>query len=64
MNNIKLARLSAGLSQKELADIIGVSGVSVWKWENNLALPHPRRLKAVADALHTTVEKLLEGRIA
>ena len=64
MNNIKYARLNAGLTQNELADMIGVSRVSVWKWEKDLAFPHPRQLKAVADTLGTTVSKLLEGRIA
>lgn len=64
MNNIKHARLIAGLTQNELADKIGVSHVSVWKWEKDLAFPRPGKLKAVADTLGTTVEKLLEGRIA
>ena len=64
MNNIKQARLIAGLTQSELADMIGVSRVSVWKWEKDIVFPRPRRLKPVADALNTTVEKLLEGRIA
>lgn len=64
MNNIKQARLIAGLTQSELADLIGVSRVSVWKWEKDIVYPRPRRLKSIASVLDTTVEKLLEGRIA
>ena len=64
MNQIKKARVMAGLTQTELAERLGVSHVSVCKWENDHAFPRPGRLKAIADVLNTTVESLMEGKIA
>lgn len=60
MNRIKKARLIEGLTQGELAERVGVSIVTVCKWENSKTFPAPKRLKQVAEALHTTVAKLLE----
>ena len=59
MNQIKRARLIAGLTLRELADLLGVSYVSVWKWEHGESFPNVKRLKQVADALNTTVGDLL-----
>ena len=59
MNQIKKARLSEGLTQEELAEKLGISTVSVCKWETGKAFPAVKRLKEVADALHTTVSELL-----
>lgn len=60
MNNFKLARLNLGLTQAELAEILNVSTVTVCKWELGRALPKVKRLKEVANVLHTTVPALLE----
>lgn len=60
MNRIKRARLIEGLTQGELAGQLGVSPVSVCKWENGRTFPSTRRLKRVAEVLHTTVADLLE----
>ena len=62
MNNFKKARLIAGLTQLELAERLHVSTLTVSKWEHGTGLPRAKRLGAVADALGTTVEKLLEER--
>ena len=59
MNQIKRARLIAGLTQTELAEKLGVSSVSVHKWEHGESFPNVKRLKQVADALNTTVGDLL-----
>ena len=64
MNNFKRARLIAGMTQSELAEKIGVTVVSVHQWESGRNLPKVKRLKSVAEALNTTVEYLLEGKIA
>ena len=64
MNQIKKARVIEGLTQIELAEKLGVSHVSVCKWENGQTFPRPGRLKTIADVLHTTVENLLEGKTA
>lgn len=63
LNPIKKARLLKGIQQKELAERLGVSQVSVCKWEKGTVFPNVKRLKAVAKALDTTVEELLpEGK--
>lgn len=68
MNSFKRARLIQGLTQAELADALGVSTVTVCKWELGRGLPKAKRLKEVANILHTSVSDLLdesqEGRQA
>lgn len=67
MNSFRRARLIQGMTQAELADALGVSTVTVCKWELGRGLPKAKRLKEVADTLHTTVSDLLdepEGRTA
>lgn len=60
MNNFKRARLNLGLTQAELAELLNVSTVTVCKWELGRAMPKVKRLREVADTLHTTVPALLE----
>lgn len=60
MNRIKRARLCLGLTQGQLAERLGVSTVSVCKWETGEANPSPKRWKLIAETLHTSVEDLLE----
>ncbi len=58
---IQHLRKAAGLTQKELADKLGVSFQAVSKWENGDALPDTGLLLELCDALNTTVDKLLNG---
>lgn len=37
--DIKLRRVSLGMSQKELAEQLGVSTRTVWNWENDISSP-------------------------
>lgn len=66
MNNLKKARLILGLTQAEVAEALGVSVVSVNRWETGRGSPKVKRLKEVASVLHLTVPELLgepmEGR--
>lgn len=66
MNGFKRARLEEGLTQAELAEILGVSTVAICKWETGKGFPKAKRIKLVANALHTTVAKLIgdEERIS
>ena len=59
LTNIKKARLIKGIQQKELAEKLGISQVSVCKWEQGKSFPNVKRLKQVADILGTSVESLL-----
>ena len=61
MNRFKRARLIVGLTQVELAKMLGVTTASVQKWESGECMPTVKRLKKVAGALQTTVADLLEG---
>ena len=58
---IQHLRKAAGLTQKELAEKLGVSFQAVSKWENGDALPDTGLLLELCDALNTTVDKLLNG---
>ena len=48
MNTIKELRLSAGLTQEELAQELGISPQTVWGWENGKFSPKGKRLRDVA----------------
>lgn len=62
MNQIKKARIIAGLTQEQVAKKIGVTTVTVCKWETGQTFPNVRRLKTVADVLNVPIEKLVEER--
>lgn len=60
MNNFKRNRLLAGMTQADLAEKLGVSAVTVHKWESGESMPRAKRLKEIAEAMGTTVSNLLE----
>lgn len=60
---IALLRRSRGLTQKELANRLGVSCQAVSKWENAENLPDAGILLPLAEALHTTADALLSAGI-
>ena len=41
----------AGVTQVELADVVGVNEITVCKWETGRAYPSPEMRRRVADAL-------------
>jgi transcriptional regulator with XRE-family HTH domain len=59
---LKAARLAAGLSQQQVAEKVGVSRSTVSRYERGLAVPDGRTLSALARALHVGVDRLLEPR--
>ncbi len=56
---IRAARGLAGMSQQDLADVAGVSWVSVSNWERGVVMPGSRHLLALGRALGRSVEYLL-----
>ncbi len=58
---IQHLRKAKGLTQKELAEKLGVSFQAVSKWENGDALPDVALLPELCDILDTTADKLLSG---
>lgn len=53
---IRLARISAQLSQDEFAAMIGVSQQVVSNWENNVYLPNIENVAKIAQALNVNYE--------
>lgn len=62
MNSFRRARLINGMTQGELAEALGVSTVTICKWELGRSLPKAKRLKKVAATLNTTVSELLSDQ--
>lgn len=60
LNNLKLARMRAGYTQKEVAERLGISESLVAKWETGRSRPQGERLKALAELLAARPEELVE----
>ena len=56
---IKSLRIEKGLTQPQLAKLVGVSNGMISIWENNINEPKATYLKALANALDVTVDHLL-----
>lgn len=48
-------RKTRGLSTRALADHVGVSVVTVWKWENNSSMPRPRARRTLTNVFGTDI---------
>ena len=59
VENLKKLRKSAGVSQQQLADVIGIGQQSVNKYENHNIEPDIATLKALADYFLTSVDYLV-----
>jgi transcriptional regulator with XRE-family HTH domain len=57
-DRLRLAREDAGLTQQELANAIGVSRVTVVRWEGGRQEPSLQQALWLADVLDTTVDEL------
>lgn len=47
-----------GLTQKELAEKVGVSDITVGNWERGRTVPSIEKWKAVADALGVSMQEI------
>lgn len=61
-DNLKAARMAAGLSTTQLMVKIGISRQSINKWENGERTPTADNLAVLADVLGVSVEELQESR--
>ena len=59
LENLKLLRSTAGISQKTLADSIGVSQQSINKYENHNIEPDIATLSSIADYFHVSIDFLV-----
>ena len=57
-------RKQRGMTQLELAGMLGVTDKAVSKWERDLSCPDINTLPALAEALGVTLEELMEGKSA
>lgn len=55
---LKKIRTEKGLSQKKLADMIGVSQTAVYSWEKGNMLPKFEQMQRIAAALDVTLDEL------
>lgn len=67
MNQIKIGkfissmRKQQGLTQRELADIIGISDKTVSKWECGKGMPEVSLMQPLCEALHINLNELFSG---
>lgn len=55
-------RKEMNLTQKELAEIVGVSDRAISKWERGVGFPDVSLLEPLADALGVTLQELFQGK--
>ena len=60
--NIKMIRKNQGISQKELADKMGVTSSQIYYYEKGLRNPSEKHLQRFADALSVSVDMLLADK--
>ena len=59
MSGIKEARARMCLSQKRLAQEVGVSEITILRWEKGQSSPNSEKLKKLAQILEVTPNELL-----
>jgi DNA-binding XRE family transcriptional regulator len=59
LKNLKALREAAAVSQKQLAEVIGVSQQSINKYENHSIEPDIETMIRIADYFNTTVDYLV-----
>lgn len=59
LKNLKKLRTEAGISQKQLADVVSVSQQSINKYENHNIEPDIDTMMRMADYFHTSVDYLI-----
>lgn len=58
---LKLLRIKAGLTQKEMAEKLGVDQTSISAWEVGRATPTVKNVKKLATVLNVTREEVIES---
>lgn len=58
--NIKKARKSAGITQKELAERLQVYQKDISRWENNELTPNVITFAKICKELHASADEILE----
>jgi transcriptional regulator with XRE-family HTH domain len=58
---LRTARRAAGLTQKQLAEALGVESITVSRWERGVTVPSLSRLRRIAEVTETTVSDLVRA---
>ena len=58
---LRTARRGAGLTQKQLAEALGVESITVSRWEREVTSPSLPRLRRIAELTDTTVSDLVRA---
>ena len=59
MQNLRYWRRARGLTQAELAQLVGVSVQALGTWERGVAEPYPRHIRKLCQVLDVTPQALL-----
>src|SRR5699024_2284010 len=62
-NKIKTLRQDHQMTQKQLADLIGVSNKAISKWENGEGLPDIENLKRLSNIFNISIDDLVKEKI-
>lgn len=58
---IRDIRRAQGMTQKDLADMLGITPNAISQWENGMRNPSLENVKRLADILHCTTDDILRG---
>lgn len=58
-DNLKNARVSVGMTQKELAEKLGVYPKDICRWETGVRVPGADKLAAICRALNVSADDIL-----
>lgn len=58
-DKLKSVRIEKGLTQQQLADLIGVKRQNVGRWETGEFEPSLKNLKRIAEALEIDIKELI-----
>lgn len=64
LKNLRVLRLQSGVTQRELAEAIGVSQQSINKYENHNIEPDIETMKRLADFFQTSIDYLVGHTLA
>ena len=59
MTSFEIKRRAAGLTQAQLAEVVGVTVQTVSLWESLEVIPHPANTQKIAAAIGVTPEELV-----
>lgn len=55
---LKAARVNAGYTQKEAAELLGVSNVTLCNWENGVSFPDAQQIQKICELYGVSYDNL------